>query len=140
MIIKAKLENCKDENVVVLTTNEREHDLAIPSKSSGYGSSVSGGELLCLALATCYCNDIYREAAKHAIVVESVEVEVESEFEKEGKPARFIEYKAKVSAHAPTEKIRELMIITNRMAEIQNTLRRGISISLENIEAVSLQS
>jgi uncharacterized OsmC-like protein len=36
---------------------------------------------LFLALATCYCNDIYREAAKRNIKVDSVEVEVEGTFE-----------------------------------------------------------
>ncbi len=50
------------------------------SKENGYGSSASGGELLFLALATCYCNDIYREAAKKNIKVESVEVDVEGDF------------------------------------------------------------
>jgi hypothetical protein len=35
--------------------------------NDGGGSSANGGELLCLALATCYCNDVYREAKKRGI-------------------------------------------------------------------------
>ena len=138
MKISARLTNSKDLNQVNLTTNDNSHELAIPSKASGYGSSVNGGELLCLALAACFCNDIYREAAKQGIVVEQVEVEVESEYEKDGKPARFIAYNARVSAHASTETIRELMVRTNRMAEIQNTVRKGLTINLEKMETVSL--
>jgi uncharacterized OsmC-like protein len=138
MKILAQIKSRKDEHHVTLTTNGNAHDLTITPKPGGFGSSVSGGELLCLSMATCYCNDIYREAAKRGIVVEQVEVEVESEFGKEGKPASYIGYRAKVSAHASTDTIRELMIITNRMAEIQNTIRKGLSISLENIEAISL--
>lgn len=138
MKISAHLQNQKGEHRITLTTNDNTHDLVIAPKSTGYGSSVNGGELLCVALATCYCNDIYREAAKRGIVVQQIEVEVDSEYEKDGKPARFIEYRAKVTAHASVDAIRELMIITNRMAEIQNTVRKGLSISLENIEAVSV--
>ena len=33
-------------------------------KSPGRGSAVNGGEFLVLALATCYCNDLYREAER----------------------------------------------------------------------------
>jgi len=34
--------------------------ITIEPKATGYGSSINGGELLLLALATCFCNDIYR--------------------------------------------------------------------------------
>jgi len=138
MDIHAHLQNRRDEHQVKLTTNGNEHELIIAPKTGGYGSSVNGGELLCLALATCYCNDLYREAAKRGIVVENVEVDVECEFEKDGRPAKFIGYRARVSAYANQDVIRELMVITNRMAEIQNTVRKGLPINLENIEAISL--
>lgn len=41
---------------------------------------MNGGEFLMLALATCYCNDPYREAARLNIVVENVDVEANGEF------------------------------------------------------------
>ena len=59
-----------------LRTDERELSLQIPTKQDGFGSSANGGELLFLALATCYCNDIYREASKRGIHVQLVDVEV----------------------------------------------------------------
>ena len=97
--------------------------LLLGSRRFDVGAGVSGGELLFLALATCYCNDIYREAAKRNINVESVEVEVEGDFAAEGKPASNIVYRAKVKADASEDKLRELMLYTDTVVEIQNTLR-----------------
>ena len=58
MNISALIENKKDEHVIVLSTNGREQSLTIQPKLDGFGSSANGGELLFLALATCYCNDL----------------------------------------------------------------------------------
>lgn len=95
-----------------------------------------GGELLFLALATCYCNDIYREAAKRHIRVERVEVEVEGDFGAEGEGARNITYRAGVKADAGADAIRELMRHTDDVAEIQNTLRVETSVTLAEIEVI----
>jgi uncharacterized OsmC-like protein len=130
MKFTANIKNDPSAHEVTLKVGEKEQSLAIAPKSTG-GSSVSGGELLFLALATCYCNDIYREAAKWGIKVESVEVEVEGDFEAEGKPASNIVYRAKVNADADTEKIRELILHTDTVVEIQNTLRVGTPVKLE---------
>jgi hypothetical protein len=54
------------------------------------GSSINGGELLFAALATCFCNDRYREAAKRGVEVQDVEVEVTGTFGNPGEPARDI--------------------------------------------------
>ena len=64
MKVTATVENSLKKNVVSVQTNGNSQQISIPSKSTGYGSSVNGGELLCVALATCFCNDIYREAKK----------------------------------------------------------------------------
>jgi uncharacterized OsmC-like protein len=126
----ARIHNQPNDHQVSLRVGEREQSLSIAPKPSG-GSSVSGGELLFLALATCYCNDIYREAAKMNITVENVEVEVEGDFEAEGKPASNIVYRAKVDANASEEQIRQLMMHTDTVAEIQNTLRLGVPVKME---------
>jgi uncharacterized OsmC-like protein len=99
---------------------------------------VNGGELLFLALATCYCNDIYREAAKRGLIVEQVEVEVEGDFGAEGDPAQNVTYRAKVTAQASEAEIRELMSHTDRVAEIQNTLRVETPVTLRGIEVVTV--
>ena len=138
MKITAKVENSKDNHQVTLQTNDHVHSITIPPKPTGYGSSANGGELLFLALATCYCNDIYREAAKRNIKVERVEVNVEGDFGAEGEPARNVSYQTKVFAQASEEEIREMMEFTDTVAEIQNTLRVGPSVVLTEIEAVSI--
>src|SRR5512136_1559228 len=123
MKISARVQNSEGQHTVSLRTNDNEHSLTIPPKATGFGSSANGGELLFLALATCYCNDIYREAAKRGLRVERVEVEVDGEFGAEGESARNVSYHAKVTAQAGEAEIRELMQHTDRVAEIQNTLR-----------------
>jgi uncharacterized OsmC-like protein len=138
MKITAKLENSKDNHQVTLQTNDNVHSITIPAKSTGYGSSANGGELLFLALATCYCNDIYREAAKRNIKVERVEVEVDGDFGVEGEPAKNVTYRAKVLAQASEDEIRELMEFTDTVAEIQNTLRIETPVVLTDIEAVTI--
>jgi organic hydroperoxide reductase OsmC/OhrA len=138
MKISAKVQNRAGEHHTLLCTNENAQSLTIPPKTTGSGSSVNGGELLLLALATCYCNDLYREAAKRGLKVEQVEVEAEAEFGAEGESARNISYRAKVTARAGDAEIRDLMSQTDRVAEIQNTLRLGIPVVLAGMEVVPL--
>ncbi|MGE5641699.1 MAG: OsmC family protein [Byssovorax cruenta] len=136
MKITATVENSKDNHQVTLQTNDNVHSIVIPPKSTGYGSSANGGELLFLALASCYCNDIYREAAKRNIKVERVEVNVEGDFGVEGEPAKNVTYSAKVYADGSEDEIRELMKFTDTVAEIQNTLRVANAVTLNKIEIV----
>lgn len=133
MKIQAKVQNSEGQHLVVLSTNEYAHSIAIAPKATGYGSSANGGELLFLALATCYCNDLYREAAKVGLKVEGVDVEVDGEYGAEGEPARNITYHVKVTARGQVAQIRELALQTDKMAEIQNTLRLGLPVSLGKI-------
>ena len=134
MKIKANIQNSQGQHHVILTTNDNSHSIIIPPKSSGLGSSANGGELLFLALATCYCNDLYREAAKRNIQVEKVEVEVSGDFGAEGEGAKNVSYSAKVHAKGAEEEIRALMLYTDTVAEIQNTLRAGTNVKLSGIE------
>jgi hypothetical protein len=55
-------------------------------------------------LATCCCNDIYREAAKGGI-----KVEVEGDFDAEGELAKNISYRAKVEGQGNKEDRLELL-------------------------------
>ena len=59
MNIKAEVYNAGSEHRVEVSTNGSVKSIEIPPKSSGRGSSVNGGELLFLAIATCYCNDLF---------------------------------------------------------------------------------
>ncbi|KAA3643826.1 MAG: hypothetical protein DWQ07_17065 [Chloroflexi bacterium] len=79
--ISAKIDNWRDGQKIILTTNNHTHELQIPANENGNGSKANGGETLFLALATCYCNDIYREAKQWDIEVTQVEVTCEGSFE-----------------------------------------------------------
>ena len=136
MKINARVQNSEGQHQVTLRTNDNVHSLDIPPRSTGFGSSANGGELLFLAMATCYCNDVYREAAKRGLKVERVEVEVEGDFGAEGEPASNVTYRAKVAAQASEAEIRDLMRQTDRLAEIQNTLRAGTAVVLSDMEVV----
>ena len=138
MKFRARVENSENKHKVTMRAGDIVHSIDIPPKETGFGSNVSGGELLFLALATCYCNDLYREAAKRNIQVEHVEVEVNGDFGAEGEPARNVTYKAKVFADASEAEIRELMKFTDTVAEIQNTLRIETPVVLSNIEVVKI--
>ena len=130
MKFSAHLKNNPEGHAVTLRVGEKEQTLPIARKPTG-GSSLTGGELLFLALATCFCNDIFREGMKRGMQVESVEVEVDGDFEAERMPAANIVYRARVKADASEEEIQELILYTDSIAEIQNTLRVGTPVRLE---------
>ena len=130
MKVSATIKNKLNEHAVVVQTNDAAKEVDIPAKSTGYGSSLNGAELLLLSLATCFCNDIYREAAKRNIRVSGVDVEVTGEFGAEGEPGFNFQYKATVSSDASPEELEKLIDDTDKIAEIHKTLRQGLNISL----------
>jgi len=132
MKISASINSSLNQHQVVVTTNDNVKDINIEPKASGYGSSINGAELLLTALATCFCNDIYREAAKKNIQVSGVDVLFTGEFGKDGESGFNFSYKANVTSEAPANVIRELIEHTDRIAEIHNTLRKGLAVTLSN--------
>ncbi len=137
--ISVQVSNQHNQHEIALTTNDSAHVIDIPPRASGYGSSANGGELLFLALATCYCNDVYREAAKRGIAVKRVQVEVSGTFgDAPGSAAENITYSAIVEAEAGETEIEALMRHTDTVAEIHNTLRLGTTVTLTGIRAISI--
>ena len=137
MNISARVDNSFGTHRVTLRTNDATRELSIAPKAEGLGSSANGGELLCLALATCYCNDLYREARKRGIELRRVEVDVDGTFGAEGTGAERISYRARITGNAPTKILTELMRHTDTVAEIQNTLRSACPVDLTATEAES---
>jgi uncharacterized OsmC-like protein len=130
MNVTATINNSLNKNEVTVTTNSHSKTLTIAPKESGYGSSVNGAELLLLSLATCYCNDIYREAAKLGIRIDEVTVEFSGEFGAEGEPGKNFYYKPTIKSNASQEQLDELITFTDNIAEIHKTLRMGLAIQL----------
>ena len=135
MHILAKVANGGGAHDAAVGTDGHVRAVAIPPKTGAPGSDVNGGELLFLALATCYCNDVYREARRVGIEVRSIEVEVSGEFAGPGEPARNVEYRARVEASGASEDdVRRLLHHTDSVAEIQNTLRAGVGVRLAHVD------
>ena len=132
----AQVWNHAGSHPVQVMTDGKTQSIVILPKLSGFGSSLNGGEVLFLALATYYYNDIYREARRMHIRVASVEVEVQGDFGEPGEPAKYVTYRAGVAAEASEEQIRQLIQQTDNMAEIQNTLRVGAPVALTQVEVV----
>ena len=128
MKISAAIKSKFNQLECSVLTNDSAKQILIPPKTTGYGSSVNGGELLLLSLATCFCNDIYREAAKMNIPVTAVEVTATCEFGAEGEAGSNFRYEAKVTADATPEEIDALIAHTDKVAEIHNTLRKGVQV------------
>ena len=137
--ISAQVDSSENNHQITLSTGDNSHSIEIAPKLDGFGSSTNGGELLFLALATCYCNDIFREAKKQNISVKRVIVHAEGEFDGiPGHPVANLVYHATVEANASEEAILTLMKHTDTVAEIQNTLRKLTGIKLGETKAVSV--
>lgn len=130
MRIAASVHNSGRDHRVTVTTGDVAQELLIGAKDAGRGSSVNGGEFLMLALATCCCNDIYREAERLGIAVDAVDVEAEADFDGVGLAARNIRYRARVDSPAPRADVEALLRQTDAVAEVQNTVRSGAVVAL----------
>ena len=130
MEISAEVRNSRGQHEATVTTSGVSQSVAISPKASGLGSSLNGGELLMLAVATCYCNDLYREAAGLDISLDGVEVTATATFLGVGLAASNIRYSARVDSSAPADQIAELLRQTDAVAEVHNTIRNGVSVEL----------
>ena len=130
MEISATVTSSSSAHEVSVRTGSATHSLSVPAKAAGRGSSVNGGEFLMLALATCYCNDLYREAERLGIPIEGAQVEATAEFPGVGLAATDIRYRAVVKSSANAEAIAQLLRETDAVAEVHNTVRSGVPIEL----------
>jgi len=129
MQISATVRSAAAAHEVSVRTDGGTRALAIPPKPTGRGSAVNGGEFLMLALATCFCNDLYREAERLQIPLDAVEVEASASFPGIGLAATDIRYRARITSGAPDAAIAELLRQTDAVAEVHNTLRAGVPVA-----------
>ncbi len=138
MQVRATLSNTVTEHTLVTSAGSDENPLAIDAKTGARGSAVNGGELLCAAVATCFCNDLFREAGAFDLEVIDITVRVRAEFGGPGDPARHICYTVEVTAVGEEHAIRDLVRHTDSVAEIHNTLRLGMTVLLEDVQVRSV--
>ena len=125
MEIAARVRNGLHGHEVTVSTARSNQSLSVSAKASGRGSAINGGEFLMLALATCYCNDLYREAERLGVSITGCEVVASAHFNGVGLAAESITYSANVESSASAEEIEMLLSETDLLAEIHNTLRAG---------------
>lgn len=130
MQISATVVSSAARHEVAVRTGAATQTLPVARKASGPGSSVNGGEFLMLALATCYCNDLYREAERLGIAIDGAEVEASADFPGVGLAATNISYRAIVHSPAPAADVQRLLRETDAVAEVHNTLRSGVPVRL----------
>jgi uncharacterized OsmC-like protein len=130
MRITASVSSSATAHAVSVDTAGVAQSIAVPAKPTGQGSAVNGGEFLMLALATCYCNDLYREAARLGIGIDGAHVEASAEFPGIGLAATNISYRATVRSSASAEEIKRLLQETDGVAEVHNTIRTGVPVQL----------
>ena len=132
MKISASIKSSFQLHEVNVETENKIKSISISPKAEGFGSSINGGELLFLSLATCFCNDLYREAAKQNLKIDTVYIIVSGEFGDEGEAAKNIICEVKVQAKEHSEaQINDLIDKVDKIAEIHNTLRQGIAVRLK---------
>ncbi len=131
MEITAIVRNSAEGHEVTVRTGESAQSLRIAPKRAGRGSAVNGGEFLMLALATCYCNDLFREADRMGVPLDAIEVEASAEFAGTGLAASDVRYHARIESSASPEQVMRLLHETDAVAEVHNTLRRGVPVTLE---------
>ena len=96
----------------------------------GRGLGFNGGQLLNLAVAACFSNDLFREAARLSIDLRRVRVTAHSEYGGTPVVSGPIEVELEIDGNAPTERLAELVSLVDRVAEIPNSLRQGTQVRL----------
>lgn len=101
-----------------------------PADGGGDGIGFNGGQLLYLAIAGCVSNDLYREAAKEGISLDRVRVAVRGDFAGDPPVSTPVEYQVEIAGDAGEQRLRELVELVDRIAEIPNSLRGGTDVTL----------
>ncbi|WP_269305085.1 OsmC family protein [Aeromicrobium sp. HA] len=134
MRISATVHHEPGRHEVTVRTDDRTTTLDLPAREDGPGSAVNGGELLAAALATCFLNDLHREAVRRGVDIGAVQVVVESEFGDRGEPASDLTYRVHVQSAADAGLVADLVRETDLLAEVHGTLRAGRDVELSSVQ------
>lgn len=134
-----RIQTVQDACVAVGWAGHRTLTVDRPEQAGGMGLGFSGGELLLLAIGGCYCNDIFREAAKMGMVIKNVQVDVQADWGGDPVRAQNVTYSARIEAEADEAAILALIKQTDRIAEIPNSLRLGTPVMLTEVQTISVE-
>jgi uncharacterized OsmC-like protein len=83
-----------------------------------------------MAIAACWSNDLYREAATMGIDLDGVEITVDGDFPARGSGSTPITVDVVVRSAAPEPRVRELIAEVERVAEIPRAIREATAIKV----------
>jgi len=84
-------------------------------------------------VAACVSNDVYREASTLGIVIRRVAIAVDGDFPARGAPSGPIEVTVAIDADADDAAIDALLAEVDRVAEIPNSLRGTIPVTIRRV-------
>ena len=102
----------------------------------GDGIGYSGGQVLVLAVGTCFYNNLFYAADQRNIKIRNVELEVVSRWTEEPMVSSGIQINAKVEAEANSDEIQELILYASQASTVSNSVREGITVSMGDIQPV----
>lgn len=102
--------------------------------AGGGGKGFNGGQLLYLAIAACYSNDLYREATARGIALRRVAVRVDGDFPGRGAASTPIVVDVEIEGQARGVDLEALLAEVDAIAEIPRSLREGTSVTVTGRE------
>jgi len=107
-----------------------------PAEVGGGGKGFTGSQLLHLAVAAGVSNDLFRESAGLGIELDTVRVTVAGDFDGAPPVSGLITHHVEIGGRGPEDRLRELVELVDRIAEIPNSLRQGTPVELGEVRIV----
>jgi putative redox protein len=111
-----------------------------PEAAGGRGLGFNGGQLLYAAVAGCYSNDLYREAATLGVRLTRVSIVVDGDFPRRGAASTPITVDVEVAGEASEAQLRELVQVVDDIAEIPNSIRGTTPVTLGSVKLAGTDS
>jgi hypothetical protein len=101
------------------------------------GECPSHNELLCLALAAGYADELLEEAERRGIVVERAHVTVEAETGHSGRTTRNLALAVRLETDENEPAVMELIEHTDRVSEVLKVIRLGTPVRLADVQLLA---
>ena len=99
-------------------------------KAGGRGMGFNGGQLLCLAIGGCFCNDLQYVAYDMGIRLASIEVDVTVDFEGTPLIATAAVMRVAVTAIDKGVDIGGVIRRASEISSVTNSIRRGVPVHI----------
>lgn len=132
-----EIRNITSSSLAVGSSGARTITIDRTKEAGGLGLGFNGGELLLLAIGGCFSNDVFREAAKEGVQVQSLQIKVEADWGGDPVRAQNVSFSLRIRADASEQQILKLIRHTDSVAEIPNSLRLGTEVKLSEVKIIS---